>query len=495
MNRRIFLRNASSAVGQTLVQTLAFFVLYRYLIGRLGIEQVGVWSVVLASASAARISELGLGGSVTKFVAACQAKGDTRGSSAILQTAALTLGCVLGLVLPAFYLMLSLLLSLVLPEAAAEQARAILPHALVSVWFGAVAGVWQGGLDGCLRSDIRAALATGATLAFMVMAMAWAPGHGLMGLAVAQVAQSALLAVLGWLAVRRVVGGMPVVPLDWSWSRLRTMLGYGANVQVMAVVMLLFEPTTKLLFARYGGLTAVGHFELAQQLVTRMRALVVEGNRVVVPFMAATAAGSHEARELYARNLKYLLFLLTPMFAGLASLVPLISVVWLGGYRSEFVVMAVCLTAAWYVNSTTAPAYFAYLGHGDLRALTVSHLALGIGNGAIGVTLGPVFGWQGVIAAFVASLTIGSLIPVFTYHHRYQLRPRDVISRGDVWLFVVCAAAAALAVAGTSWLLHTGAAVWESAGLLALTTGAMLTAAWLHPLAPEVRHLVRRRLP
>lgn len=495
MNRRIFLRNVSSAVGQTVVQTLAFFVLYRFLIGRLGIEQVGVWSVVLASASAARISELGLGGSVTKFVAACQAQGDRRGTSAILQTAAITLAGALGLVLPVLYPMLSFLLALVLPGAAAQQASAILPHALLSVWFGAIAGVWQGGLDGCLRSDIRAALATGATIVFMVMAMVLAPGYGLSGLAVAQVGQSALLAALGWLAIRRVVGEMPVVPAHWSWPRLREMLGYGANVQIMAVVMLLFEPTTKLLFARYGGLTAVGHFELAQQLVTRMRALVVEGNRVVVPFMAATGEGSHEAREMYARNVKYLLFLLTPMFAGLASLVPLTSVLWLGIYRSEFVVMAVCLTAAWYVNSTTAPAYFAYLGHGDLRALTVSHLALGIGNGAIGAVLGPLFGWQGIIAAFVASLTIGSLIPVFTYHRRYRLRLRDLLSRADGWLFVGCAVAAGLGVAGTSWALQTWASVWGAAGLLAVTTGAMLAAAWRHPLAPEVRRLARRRLP
>jgi hypothetical protein len=57
-----------SAAGQTLVQTAVLFLVYRYLIGELGIERLGVWGIVLATTSVARVSELGLSGSVTKLV-------------------------------------------------------------------------------------------------------------------------------------------------------------------------------------------------------------------------------------------------------------------------------------------------------------------------------------------------------------------------------------------------------------------------------------------
>ncbi len=155
------------------------------------------------------------------------------------------------------------------------------------------------------------------------------------------------------------------------------MLHYGVNVQIISIVMLLFEPTTKVLFARYGGLSAAGYFELAQQLVMRMRGLIVESNRVVVPILAGMEQLGREARRLYAKNFSYLLFLLTPLFAILASIIPAISEGWLGTYQPQFVVMGCSLTAAWYLNSVTAPAYFAYMGQGRLRWLTASHLILG----------------------------------------------------------------------------------------------------------------------
>ena len=51
MNRNILLKNVFSAAGQTVVQTVVLFLLYRYLIDRLGIERLGIWGVVLAMLS------------------------------------------------------------------------------------------------------------------------------------------------------------------------------------------------------------------------------------------------------------------------------------------------------------------------------------------------------------------------------------------------------------------------------------------------------------
>jgi O-antigen/teichoic acid export membrane protein len=67
-SRRIF-SNAALSVLQTGISAILLFFLYRYLLVRLGPEQLGVWSVVLASTSVARLSDMGFSGAVVRFVA------------------------------------------------------------------------------------------------------------------------------------------------------------------------------------------------------------------------------------------------------------------------------------------------------------------------------------------------------------------------------------------------------------------------------------------
>ena len=474
---------------------LVLFFVYRYLIDRLGLERVGIWALVLATASATRVSELGLASSVTKFVASARADGNERAAAEAVQTAAISLALVLAILLLAVYPGLVLILPRLLPPTSLADGLAVLPYALISMWLGSVSGIWMSGLDGALRSDLRAGLGILSTLLFVALVVLAVPRLGLVGVAVSQVGQGALLTGLGWLAVRRVLGHMPLLPRRWSRSRFREMLGYGMNVQVMSVVMLLFEPTTKVLLARYDGLVSVANFELAQQLVTKIRALIVETNRVVVPVIAGARDDGAGARAVYSRNLRYLMLLLTPLFAGLACALPAVSEVWLGRYQGQFVAMAVGLTGAWYFNSMTAPASFAYLGQGRLRWLTVGHLVLGVSNLLLGVLLGPLFGWPGVITGFVVSLVAGSGLPLWMYHREHGLRMGSVLSRSDQMLFVVCLIAVAVAVAGYSAAVAAGAALWPRVGILVVSAAAILGATWRHPLTPEILQVIRRLDP
>ena len=487
MRRASLLTNVSSAAGQNVVQTAVFFVLYRYLVDRLGIEQFGIWSVVLATASAARITELGLAGSVTRFVASYRSQGDLEGAGVIVQTAAVSLAVLLAIVVGGLYPVFLYCLPLVLPPSALEQGRGILPFALMSMWCGALAGVFQGGLDGCLRSDLRAGLVIASTFVFVGMVVAGVPAYGLLALAVAQVAQGVFLVISGWLILRHVLGQRALVPVRWSRPHFRQMLGYGAGVQLMGVVMLLFEPTTKILLGRFAGLAAAGTFELAQQLVMRMRALIVESNRVIVPLMSEMEASGVGVSGLYLRNLRLLLFTLTPLFAGLAAGIPAVSEVWLGALRGDFIVMALALIAGWYLNSVTAPAYFAYLGEGRLRWLTISHAILGVSNVVVGLLLAPVFGWPGAIAAFVGSLVVGSMLPVWSYHAERDIGIGEAISRADVLLIVWCAVIAASG-AGGYWLAASshGVPVWGRPALTVASAVGILLATSRHPVAHEV---------
>ena len=69
--------NITLTVFQVVVSGLTFFFLYKYLFQELGAEKIGIWSLVIAIVSAARISEIGLSGGVVKYVAEARSQDDT----------------------------------------------------------------------------------------------------------------------------------------------------------------------------------------------------------------------------------------------------------------------------------------------------------------------------------------------------------------------------------------------------------------------------------
>ena len=52
-------RNATWAVGEVVISGLVLFLLYRIVVATLGVEALGVWSLVMATTSLARFADLG----------------------------------------------------------------------------------------------------------------------------------------------------------------------------------------------------------------------------------------------------------------------------------------------------------------------------------------------------------------------------------------------------------------------------------------------------
>ena len=489
------IKNVFSSAGQTVAQTVVLLVLYRFLLDSIGVEKLGIWSIVLATASAARVSELGMAGSVTKFVAGYRAQGDDHAAAEALQTAVVSIGVVLGIVLILVYPGILLALPHVLPSTGVEDGLAILPYGLVSLWLTAVSSTWMSGLDGCLRTDLRAGIMIFGSIVFLISSFVGVEYYGLVGLAMAQVGQGVVLVFLGWVYVRHIMPALPLFPIRWKAKQFRKMFGYGVNFQINSVVMLLFEPSTKILLGHYGELAAAGYFEMAQRMVTKVRALVVESNQVIVPIFAGIDANSSNARDLYVSNVQYMFFLITPVFAILFALAPVISEIWIGNFHRQFVIMTASLTVAWYLNSITAPAYFAYLGQGRLRWVTAAHVIMGSINIIAGIVLGQYYGWQGLIVAFSIALALGSIIPVWAYHYENRLRLNQILSIQDVVLVVVCFGVALLSLAGFWIVFNAGGSM--SLRVALILSGMIIVVAgvtWFHPLRRQIFILIKNHI-
>lgn len=422
MDKRRLLINAIMSLAQVVVIGAVLFILYRFLINTIGIEQLGIWSVVLATTSIASIANLGISGSVVKFVAKFIARGEKETVVSLVQTSAISTGILIGFVLLIAYPFATWLLSLVLPVVHVEEAISILPYALLSLWIAVIASVFQGALDGYQRVDTRSGLLMVGALIQLILCFLLVPTYGLMGLAYAQVAQACMVIIGSWLVLRRHLPLLPAVPYQWNLKLFKEMVGYGLNFQLISVSQMVYDPVTKALLTKFGGLVMTGFYEMASRMVLQLRALLVAANQVLVPAIADLQEKNKEIiQELYKDSYHLLLYIALLIFSAIIAFTPIISQLWIGRYENIFVFFSTLLAVGWFLNTINAPAYFANLGIGELRWNTISHVVIAVLNFCLGLILGNIYDGIGVIVAWVLSLVIGSFIISISYHCRHNI--------------------------------------------------------------------------
>ncbi len=487
-------RNAGANVTQALVGTVLLFALYRHINTTLGVEKLGVWSVVLAAVSASRLAEFGLSAGVTRFIARDLARGNPARAANVLDTATLTLLVLVGAALPLLYALLAKLLSYLFEGEYLIGALEILPYAMFSLWLTVGASVFQGGLDGCQRMDLRAALVVSGQALLLVLALLLIPYFGLLGLAWAQIGQGVFLLLGGRMLLHRTLPTLPWMPSRWSKSVLREMLGYGVNIQAAGIFMVLFDTLTKMLMARFGGPAAAGYFEMANQVVIKARSIIVSANQAVVPHVASLIEKAPEqVSSLYTANLRILVFVALPGFSLIIVYAGDISWLLMGDPHDEFILLVSLLAVAWLGNTLTAPAYLFNMGSGHVGWNTLSHVLTGVLNLLLGIYLGSLYGACGVAVAYAVALLSGSGMLILIFNARNQPDRDPECAWEHLWLVVAC-----VAVVVFSWLDGLGAfgnGIIVSIGMWLVPLIVLGAAAWFHPVRRQVQRAVILRKP
>jgi O-antigen/teichoic acid export membrane protein len=439
MQKRQILINTITLVSQVLVTGGILFFLYRFLINTIGVEQLGIWSVVLASTSVTNIANLGLSSSVVKFVAKYSAQNKNEKVSGVIQTAAISVGVLVGFFLLFVYPFANWLLSLVVPLSGLKAALSILPYALVSYWIILIAGVFQAGLDGCQRIELRSMIFMAGALLHLIFAFIFVPIYGLMGLAYARVIQTVIVLICSWLIAKRIILILPAFPYRWSRNLFREIIGYGINYQVISISYMLWDPTTKALLTKFGDLTMVGFYEMASRMVVQLRAFIVSASQVLVPAIADLEEKNPEKiQSVYLTSYQLIFYLALPLCSLIILCTPVISILWIGHYEGIFITFSILLAIGWFLNTLSVPAYYSGLGSGKLLWNVISYISIGTMNAVLGIFLGMYHGGMGVVIAWVVSLAIGSSIIYLFYHINNDIPLMELIPKTSKMLVVTC---------------------------------------------------------
>jgi O-antigen/teichoic acid export membrane protein len=421
-----FRRNAAWAIAEVAASAIVLFFLYRIIVAQLGVKALGIWSLVLATTSLGRLADLGTSAGLGRFVAVAGARQEKDKIVVYVETAIITnllLYCAIALVIwaPAFYA-----LSLTTSGEALATARALLPFSLLSFVLIGVASATTGAIVGQQRSDQKSMIViAGLVLQFLASA-ALLPHGGLRGLAWAQIAQYTLVISFGWMLFLRNNRGSWTLRLPYQWHRVifRQLIGFGAKLQAATIISFLLDPTVKFLMSTYGGLEALGFFEMAQRLVQQARQIIVTPNQVLMPgFVHLMETQPQRVAPLYHKAMTLSLAGGFALLGSVALASPLICYFWTGQVTTAFVRFTVISAASWFANLIAAPAYLLGVANGRIGWNLWGHVISLTGTLFAGILLGRSFGAVGVAISAGSMLAVGSLFSMYRNCSMLGLRP------------------------------------------------------------------------
>jgi O-antigen/teichoic acid export membrane protein len=494
MVRRKLATNAFAATLQVLVTGAVLFELYRFLNRTLTVGQIGTWSVVLASAAAGRMVDLGFGSGVVRFVAEYLGSNARTQAAMTIQIAFVAMTLLMSLSCVVLYpLLYELLAHLIREPAALPTARALLPYAFITLILGALAAVMLSALDGCQRMDLRSAIGIVGSIVQLLAAYCLVPSHGLQGLAAGQILQGLTMLVLAGALTCRELGLFVFRPIRWERATFMRLLRYGGGVQAAAIGQFLFEPVTKALLTRYGSLELTGYYEMANRMIVQLRSVIVSAYQVLVPYVAGSGMGTQRVQEVYLSSYRLLLSMAAPYYALVGIFLPFVLRFWRGHFETDFLLAANACLFGWAFNTLTTPAYFMYLGLGKTRWPVATHMAIGLFSAVLGSIAGHIFGGFGVLCTVAGVQALGSYIVAYAFHKEQGIDVRLLLPKEALGSVVAALGATiAMTLIAVRYGGTSGSVLVIVAVLLAVT---ILALAWQDPNRRLLTKLILAILP
>jgi O-antigen/teichoic acid export membrane protein len=260
------------------------------------------------------------------------------------------------------------------------------------------------------------------------------PKFGLKGLIFAQIFQAIIVLVASIYYLSKSIKSIFTLQWNWSKSLFKEIINYGIKMQALSFMQMSFEPITKALLSKYGGLAMVGYYEMASRLVTQLRSLIVSANQVIIPVVAeAKETKETYVKELYIKTFSIVLLFDIVLITGIIITAPIVSFLWIGKIVPFFLFAVVLNSIVAFVNICSNPAYFSYLGEGKLNWLIYSYIAITLLNPILSYFLGIEFNGYGVVVGWNIAFLIGSLLVLFSYHQKNHISLKSLLSLHDLW--------------------------------------------------------------
>ncbi len=354
---------------------------------RLGLEMYGIWAVVNGLAGGLAVFGLGIGDAAIKHIAACRGRSDYPGAARVFEaTLSLSITTALfggGIVLLAANLIARYAFHM---EAGgyALAATAVRAGAVVLAlrW---IESAYTSTLKAYERYDISAKICIAIkSLAIITMIVLALCSYGVVAILLATAGWTlAGLLLLAW-QVRRLDANMSFLPVV-DFVEWRKLASFGAFSGIQSIANIIFTQADRLIVGATIGPAAAGAYSICLQIVQPIQTICVQAFNFVFPRIShKTEAGEHASAQHFVRTILTISATLTLLLSLPLLLAgkPLLSF-YMGSEfaKANYSILPV-LTIAFAIVSISVVPYYALLGTGQVRFVSLLNLFAGIAAAA-----------------------------------------------------------------------------------------------------------------
>jgi O-antigen/teichoic acid export membrane protein len=464
-----------------IVSACYLIVLIPVLVHFIGIEQFGLWSLMVALTGFLGLADLGMGMSFVKFIAEHATRNDYGKMNAVIQHGLIFYLVVAAVVFVTGYLLFPALASLLnIPGEKLDLAHTVMVLALTGFGVTGLSHVFGSVLSALQRMDAYNLLVIGMLVAkFIAIYSVLAAGYGLPGMMAADLAVTVFTFIPLIVVTRRVFPMMSLRMGSFDGALMKQLLAFGSQLQLARLGEMVQLQFDKILLTRYIGLTAVSLYDFGSRPLVRLRALPLTVIQSLVPAVSALDADENPARirAAFLRATRYLIVVALPLFTFLTVYAHEIIQVWLGVQHEWAAVTMQIFGIAYFVNVVGSVLGFVSHGKGEPKYQMQAMLIQGSLNIFLSVVLLLLFGYFGAVTGTAISMIVGTTVFVYRYGRRVVENPLHTFLALGVKPLVSIAPAVAVSLSLT-WLLSVtgvGESRIELTLLLCISGLALLT--------------------
>ena len=419
-SRRRIVKNTLSSYGRFAVTAVVFLFLTPLIVGGIGTERYGLWTLVLSVVGFFGVLDLGFGTAVVKFVGDTRGRGDHAARNEFVSTT-LAIYAVLGLLAAlGITLLASRFTDLfgIGPDLAREAVVVLWLVGLRSVVFSLPLSTFRGALFGSERiHEVNVAQLFGillyATTALIVLYL----GGGLVALALASLAAMLVEHAVYIILCYRLLPNFRLSASAVRVERVREVAGYSVYALIgllSSVILLRMDPA---IVSAYLPLGAVAAYGIALKLCEHGLVLTKQFANVLTPYFArAEGAGDTEGpRAVFERASRLAVLPPAALFVSSAVLGGDALRVWLGQDFAAGAPVLVILVGATLVSAPqlVASGYLFMSGHQRFSALAAA-IAIPI-NVGVSLLLVRSMGMVGVALGTLTATVVVDLLILIPY--------------------------------------------------------------------------------
>ena len=401
------------------------FVMTPLILHKIGVAGYGTWAVLLAINGLTSLADLGLVGTLSKFVAEYYARQDFPALARLLSS---------GL---ALFLILDFVIGIAVwfgsPVLAARLFRGstlpaielviLLRCFLIVIAANILTQLFASVTSGLQRLDLTNILsAVNLLLSALFGAFLLLRGWGIRGLVYGYIASGILTVAIYLIVVRKLLPQVAVNPMRFDRTEARKMFGYSLRLYITQAAVAVHNQVEKVFLAALVGVDSVGWYDIASDVALKVRGAIGFVLSPVLPAASELDALGDKSRmeELYFRSHKYLALCGVPAVCYVAAVSHRFVELWIGPRMSMIALPLAVLLLVNFVNLTTGPGFLILAGKGDMSPGIQSAILGIVINIGLSFVLIYKFGFAGAVAGTSVSLIVASLYFMFLFHRRMK---------------------------------------------------------------------------